>query len=141
MRVAIGELDTRGRLLGLGLYLQRQGWLLVVGWLLLLFCVINYLLPRVPSADANIYVLQPLLWSSLGGLALWSWRREMRDAVFPADRWLVLLAALVGAFQIAVFVLGGVLAGFGHSPYAHSPHLMALNIWFVGTRLVGLELA
>ena len=141
MRVAIGELDTRGRLLGLGLYLQRQGWLLVVGWLLLLFCVINYLLPRVPSADANIYVLQPLLWSSLGGLALWSWRREMRDAAFPADRWLVLLAALVGAFQIAVFVLAGVLAGFGHSPYAHSLHLMALNMWFVGTRIVGLELA
>ncbi len=141
MRVAIGELGTRGRLRGLALHLQRQGWLLVVAWLLLLFYIINYLLPRVPSADANIYVLQPLLWSSLGGLALWSWRREMRDAAFPADRWLVLLAALVGAFQIAVFVLGGVLAGFGHSPYAHSPHLMALNIWFVGTRLVGLELA
>jgi signal peptidase len=141
MRVAIGQPGTRGRWLELALGLQRQGWALVIGWLLLLFYVINYLLPRVPSADAQIYVLQPLLWSSLGGLAFWSWRREMRGAVFPADRWLLLVAVMVGAFQIALLVLAGVLAGFGNSPYAHHIHLMALNMWFVGTRLVGLELA
>lgn len=119
----------------------RQGWVLVAGGLLLLFYITSYLLPRVPSADLNIYVLQPLLWSSLGVLALGLWRREMRGTAFPIDRWLLVTAVLVGLFQIALFVLAGVLAGFGNSPYAHRIHLMALNIWFVGTRLVGLELA
>jgi len=53
----------------------------------------------------------------------------------------MLTAILVGVFQIALFVLAGVLAGFGESPYAHRPHVIALNVLYVGTRLGGQEMA
>jgi signal peptidase len=36
-------------------------------------------------------------------------------------------------------VLFGLLAGFGRSPYSHTFELLTLNVWFVGTRLIGVE--
>lgn len=135
------ELGRPNRRLGPARVVLRHGWILVAGWLLLLFYITNYLLPRIRSADLNIYVFQPLLWLSLGALALWLWRRERGDAAFPIDRGLMVMAALVGAFQVAVFVLAGLLAGFGNSPYARRFPLIILNLWFVGTWLAGLELA
>ncbi len=124
----------------LALTLSRWGWAPVIGWLVLLFYASHALLPQVAPADVNIYILQPLLWSSLGALALGLWRQEDR-AAFPRDRWLIALAVLAGLFQVTLFVLAGLLAGFGRSPYARQIHLVALNLWFVGTRLAGLELA
>jgi len=121
--------------------LSRWGWALVIGWLALLFYVTNALLPQIAPADVNIYILQPLLWASLGALALALWRGEEGTTALPKDRWLTALAALVGLFQVTLFVLAGLLAGFGRSPYARQVHLVALNLWFVGTRLAGLELA
>lgn len=141
MNEATTEANGQGRRLALALAVSKQGWVLVAAWLLVLFYVTSYLLPHVPSADLNIYFLQPLLWSSLGIVALVMWRRDARGSVFPLDRGVIAAAALVALFQISLFVMVGILAGFGHSPYAHRPHLMALNMWFVGTRLVGLELA
>lgn len=133
---ATGELNATGRRLAL----FRWGWALVIGWLALLFYATHTLLPQIAPADVNIYILQPLLWLSLGALALGLWRQEER-AAFPRDHWLTALAVLVGLFQVTLFVLAGLLAGFGRSPYARQIHLVALNLWFVGTRLAGLELA
>lgn len=123
------------------LALSRWGWALVIGWLACLFYATNALLPQIAPADVNVYILQPLLWASLGALALALWRAEEGAAALPQDRWLTALAALVGLFQVTLFVLAGLLAGFGRSPYARQVHLVALNLWFVGTRLAGLELA
>ncbi len=132
-----GELNLTRRRLAL----SHWGWALVIGWLVFLFYVTSALLPQVAPADVNIYILQPLLWFSLGALALGLWRQEERTASLPKDRWLIALAGLVGLFQVTLFVLAGLLAGFGRSPYARQIHLVALNLWFVGTRLAGLELA
>ncbi len=125
----------------LGVRTPRRGWLLVSAWLLVVLYATGQLVPRVPSADMQVYILQPLLWLSLTALALWLWRREFGAAGFPADRWLVAAAVVVGLFQVAVFVLFGLLLGFGASPYARSPHWMALNMWFVLSRLAGQEVA
>lgn len=139
MSEATGDLGLRRH--GLAPALPRWGWALVTGWLVLLFVITNGLLSRVAPADLNIYVLQPVLWSSLGVLVFWLWRQEDREVAFPKNRWLAAVAALAGLFQVALFVLAGLLAGFGRSPYARQTHLVALNLWFVGTRLAGLELA
>jgi signal peptidase len=116
------------------------GWLLVVEWLVFFVFLTQRVVPRLASADLQVYVLQPALWLTLGGLSFLLWRQENRGATWAPDKTLLALAALVGLFQVAVFVLAGLLSGFGRSPYASRPSLMALNLWYATSRLAGLEL-
>ena len=119
----------------------KQSWALVAAWLLLIFYLLNSLIPRIPSADFSVYVLQPLLWLSLGALALGLRRWETGRIALPSDRGLVIAAFLIGLSQIALFLLAGMLVGFGNSPYARQILRVALNVWFIGAQLIGLELA
>ena len=134
--------STGARKLRLTRAFSGREWALVILYLLSAYCATYLLLPRLPLiADVRVYVLQPLIWSSLAGLCIWLWRRERRSAAFPVSRVVVVAAVLVGLFQIALLVLAGTLMGFGKSPYAHQAHVIPLNILFVGTLLGGQEVA
>jgi DNA-binding NarL/FixJ family response regulator len=125
--------DVRGR--------PGKRWIVVAGWLALLIAAVNYWLPRAFAPDVSMYVAQPLLWLSLGGLAWWAWRREERRRAFPFSLWLIALAALIGFFQFGVVHLSGLVSGADYPTYTYSTSLVAFNAWFVITRLIGLELA
>jgi signal peptidase len=92
------------------------------------------------SAEANIYIAQPLMWSALAVMAYIGWRFDLR-ARPPLHKRLVALAVLTGAFQIAVFVLAGLVYGFGHSPYGHSPLVVLGNMLYVISMLIGVEIS
>ena len=83
-------------------------------------------------------VSHALLWSTLAVAAFAVWRR-LPDR--PArNRRLIVLAALVGFFQVALFVLAGLALSFGRSPYSHEILPMAANLLYVLTILVAVEM-
>ena len=118
----------------------RWAWLALLGWAAAIFIMVNFGLHRVFSASLNIYLVQPLLWSSLALLAFLAWRysKEERPSL---SKPLVVMAVLTGAFQIALFVLAGLFFGFGYSPYGHRPLVILGNLVYVGSMLVGMEMS
>jgi signal peptidase I, archaeal type len=48
---------------------------------------------------------------------------------------------MVGVFQVACLLIGGLFCGFGKSPYSFTPQGIFLNLIFVGTALVAMELS
>lgn len=118
----------------------RWGWLAVLGWAAAIFIMVNFGLPRALSTSLNIYLVQPLLWSSLALLAFLAWRYNLED--WPSfSKPLVVMAILTGAFQVALFVLAGLFFGFGYSPYGHRPLVILGNLVYVGSMLLGMEVS
>jgi signal peptidase len=115
-------------------------WLLVPAWAIGIFLIINYVLPGGLSASANIYIVQPILWISLAAMAFLL-ARYVSQVELPFSGFLVAVGALAGVFHLALLILAGVLLGFGNSPYAHTPWIMAQNCLYVGSALIGVELS
>ncbi len=111
----------------------------LVAYLGAAYAVVYYLIPGRLSADLELYVARPLIWSGLGALAYLLWRR-LADRP-PLSRAFIALAVLAGMFQLSVMLLAGMLYGFGHSPYAHQLLNMAKNLLYIGTLLAGLEMS
>jgi signal peptidase len=112
-----------------------------VGWVIGIYSITYFLLPRLPlSASGSVYIVQPALWMSLGlvGLLLWRWGLQDKPRL---SAYLVAVGLLAGAFHVALLVLSGVLLGFGHSPYGDSAPVVAQNLLYVGSGVLGLELA
>jgi signal peptidase len=111
----------------------------VIVLLLLSFLLVNFVLAKIRPPGLNLYILQPILWLSLAALSYWFWRRENPASSIPIDKGLIATAALIGLFQVAVFILFGLFSGFGNSPYAHRIDRALLNFWYFSTLLIGLE--
>jgi signal peptidase len=54
---------------------------------------------------------------------------------------LVGMGILSGVFQIALFILAGLLLGFGYSPYSHQPLHILGNLFYLSTMLVAVEIS
>lgn len=122
-------------------FTRRYGWLLVTAWLFVIVLLTRYLPLVIRSVNLNIYLVQPLLWLSIAALVLKLLEMKPRELWDQTDRWHIKIAVLVGLFQVSMLVISGLLVGFGNSPYSHKLWLIALNIWYVTSRLVGMELA
>jgi len=120
---------------------RRFGWILLAVSMLAVFLLSNFVFTGIASGYLNLYLLQPALWLAVACLALWLCSLEEERVNFFEQSPLIRIAAMIGAIQIAVSVIFGFLAGFGHSPYAHTLVMVTLNLWFVATRLVGIEVA
>jgi signal peptidase I len=117
----------------------NRGWIVLTVWLFLVVIISGYFSSWIHSIPLNIYVFQPLLWLSVGFLAIWLGRSEPQMIPLSSGGWVTGMAALVGGFQVAVLMLAGVAVGFGRSPYTHQLGLMLLNIWLVVAKVLGLE--
>jgi len=119
----------------------RYNWLLVLGLLAAIYCLINLGLPRLPiDSFAKAYVVQPILW----GLLAWA------ILVLPKYRTagglrlktaIIQLALMIGFFQVVLYVIGGLFSSFGRSPNSFTPTGILTNLVFVGSMLVGMELS
>ena len=119
--VALRLLDRIGGLVAMfGLWWAD----IVAGWAFLIYVIIQFVLPGLVSADLYLYLVQPLLWSSLALLGGLGWRYGLK--VRPAfSARLVGMACLFAICQVAILVLVGLLAGFGRSPYSHQvPYIL-----------------
>ena len=119
----------------------RYNWWLVFGLLAAIYYLINLGLPSLPiNTFARTYVIQPILW----GLLAWA------ILVLPGYRsagglrlkaTIIRLAPIIGVFQLALYVIGGLFSSFGKSPYSFTPTGILTNLVFVGSMLVGMELS
>ncbi|MGB6873711.1 MAG: signal peptidase I [Dehalococcoidia bacterium] len=119
----------------------RYNLWLVFGLLAAIYCLINLVLARLPiDSFYRTYVVQPVLW----GLLAWA------ILVLPKYRsagglrlktTIIRLALIIGFFQLALYVIGGFFSSFGKSPYSFTPTGILINLVFVGSMLVGMELS
>ncbi|HEY90741.1 MAG TPA: signal peptidase I, partial [Dehalococcoidia bacterium] len=116
-------------------------WCLILGLVVAIYCSINLLIPRLPvSGFIQSYVIQPVLWALLGWVVLVS--PGYRPAARLRDRHVIIrFALLIGVFQVLLYIIGGFFSGFGNSPYLFTPIGITTNLFFVGLKLVGIELS
>jgi signal peptidase len=115
-------------------------WLAVIAWLIGVYLLVNFRLPRVQTGSYNIYLAQPLTWSTLALLGYLGWRFGLPSRP-RGDFRLASMGMLSGFFQIALFVLAGLMLGFGHSPYSHQLLPLLGNMLYLGTMLVAFEIS
>jgi signal peptidase len=119
----------------------RYNWWLVFGLLAAIYCLINLALPRLPiDSFARTYVIQPILW----GLLAWAilvLPRYRSAGGLRLKTTIIRLALVIGFFQLALYVIGGLFSSFGKSPYSFTPTGILTNVVFVGLMLVGMELS
>lgn len=130
--------EGRHRLHPQGL-VPRPAWRTVAALPALAYLGIHFgAVPHLP-ASVGVYVIQPLVWGVAGVVAILVWRKWLAPVTEQSFN-LVALALLIGSFQIAVGVLGGLVAGFGASPVGHDADTLVRNIVFVGSALLAMEL-
>jgi len=114
---------------------------LVFGLLAAIYCLINLGLPRLPiSSLARTYVIQPVLW----GLLAWAivlLPRYRTAGGLRVKAAIIRLALMIGVFQVLLYVISGLFSSFGKSPYSFTPTGIIINLIFVGSMLVGMELS
>jgi signal peptidase len=120
---------------------RRFGWLILTVCLLVAYLLANFVSSGIDSINLYLYILQPVLWLGITLVAFLLWSAEGEQVKLFEHSNLVLSAAIIGGVQVAVSILFGFLAGFGNSPYTHTFLMILLNLWFVATKLVGVETA
>ena len=118
-----------------------QAVCIIIALLAGIYLAINLAFPRL-TIDTFIetYVLQPLLWGLVAGAILVLPR--YRPAAKLKDKSAIIqLALMIGFFQVLLYVVGGFFSSFGKSPYSFSPTGILINLFFVGSMLIGMELS
>ena len=119
----------------------RYNWWLVFGLLAAIYCLINLGLPRLPiDSFARTYVIQPILWGLLSWAILVLPRYRSAGGL-RLKATIIRLALVIGFFQLALYVIGGLFSSFGKSPYSFALTGILTNLVFVGSMLVGMELS
>jgi signal peptidase len=120
----------------------RYNWWLVLALLAIVYLLINLALPRIPiDAFVRTYVIQPILWGLLAWAMLMLFPKYKAAAKLRIKSSLIQLGLMIGFFQVVILVIGGLFAGFGRSPYAFTPLGILINLVFVGSALIGMELS
>jgi signal peptidase I len=113
----------------------------LLGLLAVVYLVINLVLPLVGlNTMIKAYLIQPVLWVILIAFirSVPGYRplgKRSKKSAF------VQLALGLAFIQIFLYFIGGLFSGFGKSPSSFAPLGIVENIFFVGTMLVGIELA
>lgn len=91
-----------------------------------------------PQSNAVWYLLNIVVWGAAGAFAFWTlWRRGVS---ISSRRSMILVAALAGAFQVAVLMLAaGFTGGFGGSPFRRDAPGLLFNLLYIAATLGGLE--
>ena len=128
-----------GRLPLADLVLGRP-WTLVLAMVVGVYLLAYYVLPGRVSGVLIAQAFVPGMWLIVAGTTLWIARREgANNLVFT--RKFLWIGLLIGVFQIAAYLVAGMFQGFGNSPYASSIPGMLTNFVYVGSTLIGMEIA
>jgi len=98
-------------------------------------------LPRLAIGGLiETYVIQPIMWGLLAWavLVLPKYRPAAKSRLKSA---IIQLALMIGFFQVLFYVIGGLFSSFGKSPYSFDPLGILINLFFVGSMLIGMELS
>jgi len=123
-------------------------WYIILVILGLNYLLINLVLPSNVDSFLGTYILRPLLWIFLSvivfliakyeGLNIWKFNKTKKRGFGEKP---IHLALIIGGFQISLLIFIGVFAGFGKSPYSFTPIGIIINLAFVISFLIGIELS
>ena len=115
-------------------------WWLVLGAVLLLPLLVRYIVPRFLTGAAAAYIANPLAWIVIALYVIRLPRQKScgKQRLQPA---LIKIACGIALFQIYLMVLAGFFDGFGRSPYSFTIGGILINIFYVMSILIGMELS
>ena len=123
-------------------------WSILLILLSTIYILNNLVLPNYIDGFINSYVIRPILWIILTIIILIFSKREGINIWYfnKARRWEIgrnpfEAALLIGGFHVSILVISGLYFGFGSSPYSFQPRDIILNIFFVLSALIGIELS
>ena len=128
------------KLRGLLTTIDSLYWILVTSLVISIYLLVNLAFRNVSGNFFVTYVVQPLLWSALAGFILWLPRKKY-VAKIRLRRFLNWLAFICAGFNILFLFAAGMIFGFGKSPYSFTLTGIIINVIFLGTGLVGMELS
>ena len=123
-------------------------WYIILSLIAAIYILFNMLLPSFFSSPIGAYVIKPIIWISFAilvfliahkeGLNIWRFKKIRR---WEFGRSPIDAAILIGGFQVSLMIMFGIFFGFGNSPYSHEPLGIIINIIFIGSALLGIELS
>lgn len=121
------------------LKLPPRDWLFVLGIIVTVYILQNFVLTLISEGFAATYLWRPILWVLLAVLIFRLPRQRAigRRSLRPV---LVKIGLGVGAVQVYFTVLAGFLEGFGESPNSFTPLGILINVVFMSTNIIGVEL-
>jgi signal peptidase len=118
---------------------KRAMWITIV-LLAGIYLVINLGLLKGIGSIAGSYIVPALMWALLAVFVL-VLPRYRPTAKLRDKAAIIQLAFIIGFIQILVYVIGGLFSSFGKSPYSFTPTGILINLFFVGSMLIGMELS
>ncbi len=118
----------------------KYNWWLVLGLLIAVYLVINLALGYIGNAIVASYIAPPILW----GLLAWAILTFPKYRPLAKPRLkssLIQLALMVGFFQVAILVIGGLFFGFGRTPVSYTPLPIIRDLFLVVLTLIGMEIS
>ena len=121
-------------------------WYIIILLIGLIYLYLNILMPSAGIFET--YVIRPLIWISLAiitilvaykdGLNILKFKKIRR---WDIGRSPFEAALLIAGFQISMLIIFGLFLGFGKSPYSFTPFSILVNIFFVVSVLLGVEIS
>jgi len=118
----------------------RTAAYIIIAALAGIYLATNLGLFRFAGSFVATYVIQPILWGLLAWLIL-VFPRYRVAAKLKDKSTIIQLAVMIGFFQVASYVIGGLFSNFGKSPYSFTATGIITNLVYVTAMLVGMELS
>lgn len=112
--------------------------ILVIAAIIGIYLVENSPVKGFVKGSTFTYIIMPVSWILV--IFIWKMTRKIRPMTkIKHKRSLKFWASYFGLMYIVINMLGGLVDGFGRSPYNHTIGGIIVNVIFVGTALVGRE--
>lgn len=107
--------------------------------LVLMYLLENFWLPRWVGGFAGNYIIRPLMWLIIASLVYKMFPAVKLGTKIRLKPYIIQLAIISGVIIILANIVGGFIDGFGKSPYDLSFKGIIINIFYIGSFIVGIE--
>lgn len=119
---------------------KKRDWAVVLGCVIVIYLLLNFVLPLLPQSFINTYLARPALWGALA-FVVYQMPEHKAFGKLRLRRLLTGAGLTVAGFQVAIMVFAGLIEGFGKSPYAFTLSGVVINVIYVSAALLGMELS
>lgn len=118
---------------------SKKKCVLLISILSCIYLFDNFSYFNLNSNEIYIYIIKPMLWGSIV-VAVWIFPRIRAKGKLKLRNSLIWWTTYIGIFYAICIFWGGIIDGFGKSPYDLSPLGIIKNIILIGSMIVGREL-